>query len=231
MSYEKFYPNGWQSGEAGGTPITPEALNHMEAGIAASAPAGFGYGESMPILNYASKDELLAALDELLLSMPFDSRKQIAIASTGLLGYAYVFYCTLTRAWTGYSTLEGFSYDGARFDMYQLGGTWSPVRWINPSMTVGVEYCTHERYNGLPVYSKVVSIPSLPNKSTATVSHGAACTRMLRCDGRTSAGETLPYAGWGAYINLMANLGSIILESNYDASALTAEVQFWYTKD
>lgn len=33
MSYERFYPNGWQSGETGGTPITPEALNHMEKGI------------------------------------------------------------------------------------------------------------------------------------------------------------------------------------------------------
>lgn len=33
MSYERFYPNGWQSGEAGGTPITPEAMNHIEEGI------------------------------------------------------------------------------------------------------------------------------------------------------------------------------------------------------
>lgn len=33
MSYEKFYPGGWQSGESGGTPITPEALNHIENGI------------------------------------------------------------------------------------------------------------------------------------------------------------------------------------------------------
>lgn len=33
MSYEKFYPNGWQSGESGGTPITPEALEHIEKGI------------------------------------------------------------------------------------------------------------------------------------------------------------------------------------------------------
>lgn len=35
MSYENYYPNGWQSGESGGTPITPEALNHMEKGIKA----------------------------------------------------------------------------------------------------------------------------------------------------------------------------------------------------
>lgn len=33
MSYEKYYPGGWKSGETGGTPITPEALNHMEKGI------------------------------------------------------------------------------------------------------------------------------------------------------------------------------------------------------
>lgn len=38
MSYEKYYPGGWQSGESGGTPITPEALNHMEAGIENAAP-------------------------------------------------------------------------------------------------------------------------------------------------------------------------------------------------
>lgn len=36
MGYEKYYQGGWKSGEAGGTPITPEALNHMEAGIEAS---------------------------------------------------------------------------------------------------------------------------------------------------------------------------------------------------
>lgn len=38
MGYEKYYPGGWQSGEAGGTPITPEALNHMEAGIENAVP-------------------------------------------------------------------------------------------------------------------------------------------------------------------------------------------------
>lgn len=36
MSYKPYYTNGWKSGEAGGTPITPEALNHMEAGIEAA---------------------------------------------------------------------------------------------------------------------------------------------------------------------------------------------------
>lgn len=33
MSYSPYYPNGWQSGEAGATPITPAALNHIENGV------------------------------------------------------------------------------------------------------------------------------------------------------------------------------------------------------
>ena len=33
MAYTPYYSVGWQSGEQGGTPITPAALNNMEAGI------------------------------------------------------------------------------------------------------------------------------------------------------------------------------------------------------
>ena len=33
-NYNPYYSGGWQSGEEGGTPITPDALNHMDDGIA-----------------------------------------------------------------------------------------------------------------------------------------------------------------------------------------------------
>lgn len=33
MAYTPYYSGGWQSGEQGGTPITPAALNNMEDGI------------------------------------------------------------------------------------------------------------------------------------------------------------------------------------------------------
>lgn len=33
MGYNPYYEGGWKSGKEGGTPITPEALNHIEAGI------------------------------------------------------------------------------------------------------------------------------------------------------------------------------------------------------
>ena len=31
--YESYYENGWQNGEDGNTPLTAEALNHMEEGL------------------------------------------------------------------------------------------------------------------------------------------------------------------------------------------------------
>lgn len=34
--YTPYYGGGWQSGESGGTPITPAALNNMESGISAA---------------------------------------------------------------------------------------------------------------------------------------------------------------------------------------------------
>ena len=37
--YNPYYSGGWQSGESGGTPITPAALNNMESGIGAALTA------------------------------------------------------------------------------------------------------------------------------------------------------------------------------------------------
>ena len=68
MNYTPYYPNRWASGETGGTPITPEALNHMEDGIAAALrkdggimtgmlqlTAGVHYGETLPAAGNAGR--------------------------------------------------------------------------------------------------------------------------------------------------------------------------------
>lgn len=39
MSYSKYYASGFLSGETGGTPLTAEAMNHMENGIQTAALA------------------------------------------------------------------------------------------------------------------------------------------------------------------------------------------------
>lgn len=40
MSYKPYYTGGWQSGESGGTPLTPEALQHFDNGIMSAHRAG-----------------------------------------------------------------------------------------------------------------------------------------------------------------------------------------------
>lgn len=50
-----------------------------------------------------------------------------------------------------------------------ISGTWYPWEWVNPPMQLGVEYRTTERYNGKPVYKKLVDCGSMPDNSTKTV--------------------------------------------------------------
>lgn len=52
-----------------------------------------------------------------------------------------------------------------------VSGVWSPWEWVNPPMLLGVEYRTAERYNGKPVYVKLVDFGLLPNNTTKTVSY------------------------------------------------------------
>ena len=54
------------------------------------------------------------------------------------------------------------------------GATWSEWEYVNPPMLLGKEYRTTERYNGKPVYAKVVDIGGMPNTSSKTVYHGVS---------------------------------------------------------
>lgn len=61
MSYKPYYENGWKSGEEGGTPITPEALNHMEEGIeqAYEDLAAKSHGNHVPATQTANSATFL----------------------------------------------------------------------------------------------------------------------------------------------------------------------------
>lgn len=50
------------------------------------------------------------------------------------------------------------------------GATWVE-EWVNPLMNVGTEYLTTERYNGKPVYAKLVNFGALPNATNKNVAH------------------------------------------------------------
>ena len=166
MSYERFYPNGWQSGETGDTPITPEALNHIEEGIMASAPAGYGLGEG----GKGSSD-----------------------LNNETTGGWYSFSSGCANAPFSYGValvLRRYRDDIVQiaFDTYRAGNgageicvrrytdAWQPWEYLNPPMRAGTEYRTLERHLGKPVYIKMVNIGAFPNSTSKNVSHGIPST-------------------------------------------------------
>lgn len=52
------------------------------------------------------------------------------------------------------------------------GDGWMPLS--EPPMIIGVEYLTPERYNGKPVYKKIVNIGALPHSTEKSIAHGIA---------------------------------------------------------
>lgn len=84
------------------------------------------------------------------------------------------------------------------------------------------EYRTRERWNGQVVYTKLFDFGTLPKATSKTVPHNAVATRIIRCEGSCSNGETI-YAS--------ADLTGVTIKTETDKSSLTAIVQVWYIKN
>lgn len=77
-------------------------------------------------------------------------------------------------------------------------GVWSPWEWVTPPMQLGVEYRTAERYNGKPVYAKLVNCGACPVGSAKNTAHGISdVDKVVRCYGQafTSDGTTISIPG------------------------------------
>lgn len=213
MSYEKYYPGGWQSGETGGTPITPEALNHMENGIVNAAPGGFGYGGPMTYVDLSADAyknmTFEEALETVLATMPGYSAAQIQFYDTSFYGNKFI--GKLWKYTANYVTLEAITYSGYKAVLRKQGGTWQPWEWENPPMEVGVEYRTTERCEGEVVYRKRI-------KYTNTDTFG---------DSAGTASLNLPHgiSNFEQVVRCAASIGSYILPYISSSGGITTVVQ------
>ena len=144
-----------------------------------------------------------------------------------------------TRARGNISAMQGIESTDHPGCYYVLND--SKVEWINPPMSVGVEYRTTERYLGKPVYVKALSISSLPNNSNTSVniaakSDGSAdeTIRAITAYGVTSNGNSIPAWAWSRdptkKIYLQLYLWIIYLSTTFDASSEGATIVVKYTK-
>ena len=227
MSYQSYYPNGWQSGESGKTPITPEALQHMENGIKNAAPAGYGLGGSG-----ISANDLNEALQCGFLAWGSDC------ANTP---FNYGMGITINRFDGRYTQLlfnPWMSGCGEIVVRHFDGTEWLPDEWVNPPMISGVEYRTTERFWGKAVYVKRISYGNLPASGPSHISTGisdATCVSIMPTFFSPSKNaEPYPIMGEsGAKCLCWMNTDCSILyvQAISDVSTFTGEFIIKYTKD
>lgn len=131
------------------------------------APAGNGYdGKAIPKYYANSDEELFAALDELLATMPRGATKQIEFQSAStwpsLAGYSYV--GTLFKDSDTVAVLEGTTYgvNGSSLSAREslsvvtsrLASGWGPFEYYNPPLVSGFEFRTTERVNYKAVFKR-----------------------------------------------------------------------------
>lgn len=113
---------------------------------------------------------------------------------------------------------------------FKTNGNWEPWEWVNPTMKIGIEYRTTERWNGKPVYAKLIDFGALPNASRKTISHNIQNVQSIV--------DIMAIASNGAIMNDMELAGSnftannsvIVCQSSVDQSSVTAKVLLKYTK-
>ena len=120
---------------------------------------------------------------------------------------------------------------------YGSGG-WQPWEWLNPPMILGVEYRTTERYQGKPVYVKLVDFGALPNATAKAVNFSIKNnSQLLECKGFLSGGGVLPYSYPGSsvgtanvYTNKSSGSFGVIVITDKDLSGQSAYFILKYTK-
>lgn len=227
MSYEKFYPGGWQSGESGGTPITPEALNHIENGIKQTysdfAPAGYGLG---------GNSTYVTDVNHAVANGWYYADPHTANIPDGMSGYADIFVKVRADSVVQYirSVTDNTSLVRYRVD----SNSEYIVEWVNPPMIPGVEYRTTERRNGKPIYVKAVNIGAVVNGANTKYTearYNGAVKVFASADGYLA-----PYYLNGALafaVNAEPADGGVhvSLYSNGTFDGIATTVCLWYTKD
>ena len=158
-----------------------------------AAPAGYGLGvNANPVTD----------LNDTTLKNGFYTLSGVGCANTPSLLPSSGLYGVLLVQRRANTIYQRVSYDGQHSSrMYVTDSGWGEWEYENPNFDDGQEYRTTERYEGKPVYAKVVSFTtteqmgSMDSVTTITIPHGisnnfTAIETVGHCP--ISSGRTLP---------------------------------------
>lgn len=140
--------------------------------------------------------------------------------------------------WTQIAFEDG-SYAGGICVRKIIEGNAQPWDWVNPPMTLGVEYRTTERWNGKVVYTIAVNFGSLPNNVIKQVNAKTNATCVLDIAGYAKNGDEynpimMGISGaLGTYPYALCNNNSLLVgvRSMKDLSMYVGYFIVKYTKD
>ena len=116
---------------------------------------------------------------------------------------------------------------------YKYGtNAWTPWEFENPRLAAGKEYRTTERFNGKPVYAKLLDFGALPNATTKTVAHSITnLATVLEC---TPIEKTLtngsPYLVRSGITEVYCSGTNAVVVSSTNLSSYSVYVKLKYTK-
>ena len=229
-----------------------QRINETNIALQNKAPVGFGFGEKVVEIRTTSADETYetycAKLDAVLEGMGNNVSKLIGFYPPAIYGRGV--QIGLLHKWSSdYASVRTLgNYDGVAngffgVSMRKVEGNWKPMEWINPPMVLGVEYRTTERYQGKPVYVKLVDCGTLPNATTKKVKYGDSVCRPIFGYGISSNDNTFPSFNYGHplansfnspnIVSLWFNANEVSIACGGDRSAFNAYVfvKYWKTTD
>lgn len=111
--------------------------------------------------------------------------------------------------------------------------TANGVEWVNPPMLVGVEYRTTERYDGKPVYVKVVDYGTLPNNTEGSNYGLAAGLNLISVSGfAVGSSYNIPIPGYMYIKNIgyTRSSGNLWIATGTNMSSYHGYIIAKYTK-
>jgi hypothetical protein len=104
-----------------------------------------------------------------------------------------------------------------------------PDTWLPTIEEIGA--APAELWLGSPVYCKTINIGVLPNSSYAEIPHNLSATHIVRVEGVTNYGSTIPYVYATNRIELGCSKTNIYVTTTADYSYMQAYITIYYTKD
>ena len=203
-----------------------------------AAPAGYGYGDY--IYAYSEGDAFINEIEAILASTNNGLSKQIRFSVDYKYSQGAAFAGTLAKHSDDWAVLTGSSYNNSmQVVRTKNNGVWQPWEFVNPPMTLGVEYRTTERHNGKAVYTMLVSFGNLPASGSSYVSTGISGGTLVSLTGTffdSGGGGAEPYpimSGTGPKCLCWVNddCSTLFAQAIKDCSGYTGEFIIKYTKD